>query len=541
MTRKRKTTKRRNPRGKHLAGATAAMNRQYEAILRSERKRGVPLKEAKRIAAATVRARAKKNPIRRHEIKIPAVSSLRAFPIHKQFTIPKSEKKIVSQYLIGKVLTKVDSPLGNAKDSNGDIWFVNWYATVHGVSSNPKRRRCNKAPSISEADISKLSPKAQAQLRAQLGKVEEKERDAETPAQKKSAEKARRSWLSRLGTRLRVIGQTSRRKVSARDLSKCKRRTVKVRARHETDAIAKARAQLGSGYDDFKVMNPRPARRKVNGKYVDLIIRGKAKKTPQGWRLAGKTFEQGRGTVKVASGYYLDRHTGLVFAKRERNPNIRGGRRAAAARKHMSKRGVYIVYWRALKGKAHGDDVARFRTWEETKAYMQREGAAHPDRKYTQEFVSWLHDLRPETRNPSPKELRREFAGRVGPGADLYFPSHTPHGLAKLGKLVSIETEEGTIKPVHGSAWLCADKRGRLHIGSVSGANIYNGPRRSFGHVKRIEYDESKPHLGYASPIIWTHKMAEGGGVRPKLYADGEGGLVFKGGSYQIRREGIVG
>jgi hypothetical protein len=35
--------------------------------------------------------------------------------------------------------------------------------------------------------------------------------------------------------------------------------------------------------------------------------------------------------------------------------------------------------------------------------------------------------------------------------------------------------------------------------------------------------------------------MAEGGGVRPKLYADGEGGLVFKGGSYQIKREGIVG
>jgi len=224
-------------------------------------------------------------------------------------------------------------------------------------------------------------------------------------------------------------------------------------------------------------MNPRPARRVVNGKYVDLLIRGKAKKTPQGWRLGGRTFEQGRGTVKVSKGgYFLDRHTGLVFSKRERN---------------TSKR------------------------------------RCNPRRR--------------ASRNPSPKDIRKEFAGRVGPGADLYFPNNTPHGLAKLGKLVAIETEEGTIKPVHGSAWLCADKRGRLHIGSVSGANLYNGPRRDFGKVKRVEYDESKPHLGYHSPIIWTHKMAEGGGVRPRLYADGQGGLVFKGGSYQIRREGIVG
>src|SRR5215475_8935233 len=142
---RRKTTKRRNPRGKHLAGATAAMNRQYEAILRSERKRGVPLKEAKRIAAATVRARAK--------------------------------------------------------------------------ATNPKRRR-NKAAHISESDISKFPPNIQAQLRKQLGKVEEKKAKASTPKQKAAAAKAHRSFLSRLGTRLRVIGQTKTRKVQARDLSR---------------------------------------------------------------------------------------------------------------------------------------------------------------------------------------------------------------------------------------------------------------------------------------------------------------------------------
>src|SRR6266542_1219672 len=74
-----------------------------------------------------------------------------------------------------------------------------------------------------------------------------------------------------------------------------------------------------------KALNP--VRRKVRNKYIDLVIRGQAKKTPQGWKVGKKTFAQGRGTVSVSSGYYLDRHTGMVYAKRERNMAKRRKRR----------------------------------------------------------------------------------------------------------------------------------------------------------------------------------------------------------------------
>lgn len=125
-----------------------------------------------------------------------------------------------------------------------------------------KPRRRNKAPHISESDISKLSPAAQAQLRAQLGKIEDREARAVTPAQKKAVAKSRRSFLARLGTRLRVIGQTQKIKVSARDLGRCPRKTVKVRARHETDALAKARAKLGGRFDDLRIKNARRGKRR---------------------------------------------------------------------------------------------------------------------------------------------------------------------------------------------------------------------------------------------------------------------------------------
>lgn len=70
--------------------------------------------------------------------------------------------------------------------------------------------------------------------------------------------------------------------------------------------------------------------RKQYGKnpYTDLVIKGQAKKVAGGWQVAGsktgargrgKVFESGRGTVQVASGVYLDKSSGLVYSKRERN------------------------------------------------------------------------------------------------------------------------------------------------------------------------------------------------------------------------------
>lgn len=79
MVRARAAAKKRaNPRGRGLRGATAKQERQYELIKRSERRSGRSLKDAKRIAAATVRGRAKnKTIIKARRVKIMATNPRR--------------------------------------------------------------------------------------------------------------------------------------------------------------------------------------------------------------------------------------------------------------------------------------------------------------------------------------------------------------------------------------------------------------------------------------------------------------------------------
>jgi hypothetical protein len=282
--------------------------------------------------------------------------------------------------------------------------------------ARPARRR-NKAARVTESDISKFPAHVQRQLRAQLGQVEKREEKATTPAQKRAAAKSRRSFLSRLGTRLRLIGRTKKIKVSARDLGRCPRKTVKVRARHETDALAKARAKLGGRFDQLRVQN---SRRKARG----------------------------------------------------------------------SRKGI--------------------------------------------------------VRNSTPKvrALREKFTGMPSrSSATMNAPAGTPRNLAKLGRLVSIKAQRGTIKPSRrnpgsGTVWLCADAKGRLHL-CTTGARLIEGPSRSFGEVREVEYEAVKPHLGHKRPTIFFHKLGEEGGRRPELIADGQGGLKFKGGDYTITAEGI--
>jgi len=147
-------------------------------------------------------------------------------------------------------------------------------------------------------------------------------------------------------------------------------------------------------------------------------------------------------------------------------------------------------------------------------------------------------------RNPSAGaagDLRKTFAGRHTRDDRLIFPDGTPQGLAKLGQLVSIDTDAGRIKPVKGTAWLCADTRGKLHIGTpTKGHVVFGGPAQNYGYVREIEYSESKPHLGYAKKTLFFHKLGEETGVKPRLVTDGKGGAKFVGGAYQIKREGII-
>ncbi len=354
-----------------------------------------------------------------------------------------------------------------------------------------------------------------------------------------------------------------------------------------------ARGLLASGSEILGAgaMALNPVRRKVRNKYVDLVIKGRAKKTPDGWQVGKKTFAQGRGTVNVSSGYYLDRHTGTVYAKRERNATKKrktikrvcnprrktaGGKitkaRAKASRvlrrkTSKKRRNVSEGFYDSSgfhpirsssdydPGIAGETGRASRKTRSKKKVTAKRKAASTArtrsrirTRKATtsrlagraiKKSAGLLKKRGRKRNNPSATEIRKEFAGSVSGSRDLFFPQRTPQGLAKLGKLVSITTEKGTIKPVHGSAWLCADTKEKLHIGSTTKADLFSGPARSFGKVTKVEYESSKPHLGYRGPIIWFHHMGESGGTRPTLHADGKGGLKFKGGSYRLTRRGI--
>jgi hypothetical protein len=469
-----------------------------------------------------------------------------------------------------------------------------------------------------------------------------------------------------------------------------------------------ARSVLASGSEILgagaEALNP--VRRRVRNKYIDLVIKGRAKKTPQGWKVGTKTFTQGRGTVSVSSSYYLDRHTGMVYAKRARNAakkrnpeiiwqvdsynktaksaadefartywqeprKIRGlkpdgtfkvvggvrtyrvkhdgrlfvievvaqnpKRRRNSDKKDSDHPIEVTKHWRAgppgyltpwqrahhagqsqlfetgikpakkrnpfqwhgrsqrvrfISGEYKGktgvvQSVIQKRYTKEPTVYrIQIDGfpkpggwsgkvtaephqleavrenpkhasrSVHPRKKTGRARAvtkarnrSGVRSVakarkastkRSARRNPSAESIRKKFAGRVTGERDVFVPGSTPKGkLAKLGNLVLIQTERGTIKPVRGSAVLLADTRGKLHIGTTGKSDLFSGPRQSFGAVKRIEYDSSKPHLGYPSPIIWHHKLGEETGHRPTLHADGQGGLVFRGGRYRLTRRGI--
>ena len=426
-----------------------------------------------------------------------------------------------------------------------------------------------------------------------------------------------------------------------------------------------ARGLLASGSEILgagaSVLNP--VRRRIRNKYVDLVIKGRAKKTKDGWQVGKKTFAQGRGTVNVSSGYYLDRHTGTVYAKRERNTAkkrkrnvqmmggggaypirasadydpVRAGespsrksrsaqakkrketqrkikaaggaqsyvsgikKRKSAKRKAAQSRGLRKAVssrratTKSLAGRSlsrttsTGKKLRRRRNSSITEGYYDHAGF-HPIRSASDYDPAIAGEtgrasrktrskkklsakrkaaatartrsrvrtrkattsrlagraikrsaglLKKRRRNTSAESIRKEFAGSVNGSRDLFFPQGTPQGLAKLGKLVSITTEEGTIKPVHGSAWLCADTKEKLHIGATSNTPLFSGPARSFGKVTKVEYESSKPHLGYRGPIIWFHKLGEETGEKPTLHADGKGGLKFKGGRYRLTRRGI--
>lgn len=171
---------------------------------------------------------------------------------------------------------------------------------------------------------------------------------------------------------------------------------------------------------------------------------------------------------------------------------------------------------------------------------------------YVGSFVSKREDLKipgfgkikpPKRKRNSPiaEQQRKQFAGHFDGYRDLYYPStNPPKEPSKLGELKSIRTSKADFNPIKGSMWLVRDSIGHLHIGTTRQGEMFAGPVQDLGVVERIEYLERKPHLGDYQLTEYYHRMGEESGIKPHLWSDGKGGLVFRGGDYRIESRGIV-
>jgi len=153
---------------------------------------------------------------------------------------------------------------------------------------------------------------------------------------------------------------------------------------------------------------------------------------------------------------------------------------------------------------------------------------------------------KPARRNPNAteqaKQQFKEFHGYApGKSVQVYVPESAPtEGLSTLGEFYNFTFEGGgDVRPA-GKVYLLRDLKGRLHLGGTqAGAVMTNEPAGLIGTIKRIEYIAAKPHLNEPNKIIWFHRAGEEGGAQPRLYSDGKGGLLVKGGDYYITPEGI--
>jgi hypothetical protein len=348
-------------------------------------------------------------------------------------------------------------------------------------------------------------------------------------------------------------------KASATNLGK-RAATVKARKKAER-AAAKKKAERSARAKAAYAARKKPAKK------ASRVTRSAAKKTTARQRSAAKTAAK-RRRRNIAMGAYGDGVFHPIRASWDYDPSRAGegydrsGRRYKVQRtkvkrykEAMAKASATNLGKRAatVKARKKAERAAAKKKAERSArskaAYAKRKTTAKKATRVTRSAskkttarsrgATKTAAKRRRRNQASPESIRRQFAGYVSGERDLFFPEGTPQGLAKLGKLVSITTEEGTIKPVAGTAWLCSDTHGKLHLGSTTHADLYSGPKRNFGEVSKVEYEDYKKHLGYTQPVIWFHHLGEKNGIRPTLCADGEGGLVFKGGDYYVGPRGL--
>lgn len=511
------------PNRKHLPGATAKQQRQYEDILKAARKSGRYKGREKEVAARTVRAMAKRNPKSKAKsalrttsraLKSAAMGVLSAgsdiLGAGASALNPARRLKVRNKYIdlvirgyakktpqgwqvgSGRNSKTVAQGRGTAKLSSG------YYLDKATGAVYAKRER-NIAQGFYDASgfhPIRASEDYDPATAGETGRKSKTTRSRKKLASKKKAAstaRTRSAVKSRKATTSRLAGRSLKRSAGM----------LKTRNAAEFYGNVFAFHKATKQWHKVPILHYwKDKRSAILGARREMLRLGKLKE-----------YSSFKALLMGKSPNPLKKSSGML--KKRRNESAEA---AAAAellkRRAAAKRGIHFY--------------ARMLTVKE----VARQFGADP------KAVAKL--IRKKKTNPSASSIRKTFAGRYDKDSTLAFPDGTPAGkLAKLGKLVLIQTEAGTIKPINGTAWLCADSKGKLHIGSVNKSKLFGGPAQNFGKVSKVEYQESKPHLGYPSQTIWFHKMGEESGQKPSLYADGKGGLCFKGGAYRITERGI--
>ena len=267
-------------------------------------------------------------------------------------------------------------------------------------------------------------------------------------------------------------------------------------------------------------------------RYIRKIKTRKAatRKAGQSRRMTAATKARKATTTRLASRS-LDRSGPLK--KTRRNPT--GYYTVSAINVDTGKRVHYWGYFRSSsKASAIRKAKADVRFWRDL---------GHSKEKLRGWTATYHGTSDPGVRrnpNTDTKAAYESFQGRASTkSTSLNFPNGTPANVYKLGTLHSITLQSGAVvKPAGKTVWLCADPKGRLHLGT-SGERLVNAPKGALGKVKEVEYITTKPHLGDNKPTRYYHELGEETGQKPTLYSDGAGGLVFKGGATYVRSDGI--
>ena len=210
--------------------------------------------------------------------------------------------------------------------------------------------------------------------------------------------------------------------------------------------------------------------------------------------------------------------------------------------------------------KMPGRDTTISRTFRGTEKAARRESMRRAEKtggnvRLVDSLGNNIFVVRGERGNPERKaskptakqqQLHKKFQGRqadrnTAVNASVYAPART----SKLGGLKFVKLSNGRKLSFNEKrAFLMEGTDGKMYVGGVRFAPPKSlekaGDFFDMGKIDQIGYITHKNHIENGETFCYVHKMGENGGKRPHLMLDYQGFPLIVGGSYKIRRVGIV-